>query len=129
MMEKEPKMELLFFLNELASIYRELHKDISLCYYMRHNELYAENLNGVKHQEIKPSLYKFRPKYIKSAFKEMIIEWNEDSKKVKCFYVHGMYFIPGEIDSGIIFAKSFDLVLQNSQTVKNAKIKTVGFKI
>lgn len=120
----EPKI--ISFFKELASTYAELNPSLSMCYHMEDKEMYLGNCFGegggvimrTKEFEKLPEDKTERH----SQFKELIIDW--ETKKVKCFFVDGMYFIPGKMDDAVIFGKDILVVVKDAWMIKG-----VGYEI
>ncbi len=118
-------MIILDFLRELAAVYATLNPTVTLCYHMGDNELFVGNIFGTFAQKIPSEQYEHKPLNSEGAFKQLINCWTADKKVVKCVYVDGMYFIPGNIDEAIIFGKDLHVLIKDSWMIEGVSYEIV----
>lgn len=122
------KPKIISFFKELASTYASLNPSLSMCYHMTDNEMYLGGVFGNIGIQLKGD-YSFEgilneiPMKRDPLFEELIINWDE--KKVKCFFVDGMYFLPGKCDNAIIFGKDLHTVTANSWMIQQVNYKII----
>ncbi|NVN97243.1 hypothetical protein HXX01_03375 [Candidatus Nomurabacteria bacterium] len=121
------RTDLLIFLNELASIHRDLKETISLCYHMSEDRLFSEDYNTEVKTEIVVPEYKCKPTEIELAYDAFFIE-STDKKSVECIFLHGMYFLPGKEEGSIVFGRDYFVVLCDKETLRKVDVVNVSFQ-
>ena len=113
-------MKIIDFLRVLALEFASLNVNVTMCYHMHDDEWLIGNIMGKNSLRIYKDKHTQKPVDHRNAFKELIINFTEkEITKVKCIYVDGMYFMPGNCDEAIIFGKDLNILLNDSWQTKN----------